>query len=312
MKSSGIQRKRLISRLRLSQLELLAAMDRTETLSAAAREVNLTQPAASRLLRELSSDLHIVLFDRIGRTLRPTAAGRALIRKAVSLIADLDRTQQEIEAIDSGLIGTVSIGAGVSSCYVIVPTALKLLMDDSSQIAVSVHEGPMDGLLARLRAGQIDLLIGRFSRDQDMSDIKTQDLYRPNVVAVSGVRHPLVSRRSLQWDDLYGYPWILPEAGTAMRSAVEAHFRKQKRRPIRALVESSSIQANVALLNTLELIWVLSLDVAKYFAELGALRILKVEPLPPPGAFVLAQLNGRILSPAAKKLADFLRTAGGH
>jgi DNA-binding transcriptional LysR family regulator len=312
MKSSGIQRKRLISRLRLSQLELLAAMDRTDTLSAAAREVNLTQPAASRLLRELSSDLHIVLFDRIGRTLRPTAAGRALIRKSVSLIADLDRTQQEIEAIDGGLIGTVSIGAGVSSCYVIVPTALKLLMDDSSQIAVSVHEGPMDGLLARLRAGQIDLLIGRFSRDQDMSDIKTQDLYRPNVVAVSGVRHPLVSRRSLQWDDLYGYPWILPEAGTAMRSAVEAHFRKQKRRPIRALVESSSIQANVALLNTSELIWVLSLDVAKYFAELGALRILKVEPLPPPGAFVLAQLNGRILSPAAQKLADCLRTAGGH
>ena len=237
MKSSRIQRKHLISRLRLSQLELLAAMDRTETLSAAAREVNLTQPAASRLLRELSSDLHVVLFDRIGRVLRPTAAGRALIRKAVGLIADLDRTQQEIEAIDSGLIGTVSIGAGVSSCYVIVPAALKLLMDESSQIAVSVHEGPMDGLLARLRAGQIDLLIGRFSRDQDMSDIKAQDLYRPNVVAVSGVRHPLVSRRSLQWDDLYDHPWILPEAGTAMRSAVEAHFRKQKRRPIRALVE---------------------------------------------------------------------------
>lgn len=312
MKSSRIQRKHLISRLRLSQLELLAAMDRTQTLSAAAREVNLTQPAASRLLRELSSDLHVVLFDRIGRALRPTAAGRALIRKAVSLIADLDRTQQEIEAIDRGLIGTVSIGAGVSSCYVIVPTALKLLMDGSSQIAVSVHEGPMDGLLARLRAGQIDLLIGRFSRDQDMSDIKTQDLYRPNVVAVSGVRHPLVSRRSLQWDDLYDHPWILPEAGTAMRSAVEAHFRKQKRRPIRALVKSSSIQANVALLNTSQLIWVLSLDVAKYFAELGALRILKVEPLPPPGAFVLAQLNGRVLSPAAQKLADCLRTAGGN
>jgi DNA-binding transcriptional LysR family regulator len=115
-----MRRKRLISRLRLSQLELLAAMDRAETLSAAAREVNLTQPAASRLLRELASDLNVVLFERIGRALQPTAAGRALIGKAVAVIADLDRTQQEIEAIDDGLIGTVSIGAGVSSCYVIV------------------------------------------------------------------------------------------------------------------------------------------------------------------------------------------------
>ena len=300
----------MISRLRLSQLELLAAMDRTQTLSAAAREVNLTQPAASRLLRELSSDLHVVLFERIGRVLRPTAAGRALVRKAVSLVADLDRTQQEIEAIDSGLIGTVSIGAGVSSCYVIVPAALKLLMDQSSQIAVSVREGPMDELLARLRAGQIDLLIGRFGRDQDVSDIRMQDIYRPNVVAVCGVRHPLASRRSLHWDDLYEQPWIFPEAGTAMRTAVKSHFRKQKRRPIRALVKSSSIQANVALLDASQLVWVLSFDVAKYFADLGALHILKVEPLPAPGAFVLAQLHGRILSPAGEKLAQCLRAAG--
>ena len=111
-------------------------------------------------------------------------------------------------------------------------------MDQSPQIAVSVREGAMDELLGRLRAGQIDLLVGRFGRDRDMSDLSTEDLYRPNVVAVCGVRHPLASRRSLQWDDLYEQPWIFPEAGTAMRSAVESHFRRQKRRPIKALVES--------------------------------------------------------------------------
>jgi DNA-binding transcriptional LysR family regulator len=309
MKSSRMQRKRLISRLRLSQLELLAAMDRTETLSAAAREVNLTQPAASRLLRELSSDLHVTLFERIGRVLQPTAAGRALIRKSVGFIADLDRTQQELEALDEGLIGTVSIGAGVSSCYVIVPTAIKLLMDQSPKIAVSVREGPMNELLARLRAGQIDLLVGRFGREQETPDIKTQDLYRPNVVAVCGVKNPLASCRSLQWEDLYDHSWIVPEAGTAMRSAVEAHFRKQRRRPRGALIESSSIQANVALLNASPLVWVLSTDVAKYFANMGALHILKVHELPAPGAFVLAQLSNRILSAAAEQLANCLRAA---
>src|SRR5258707_15628187 len=99
---------RLLSRLRMSQLELLAAMDRSETLSAAAREVNLTQPAASRLLRTLASDLKIDLFERVGRTLKPTTAGRALVRKAASLLADLDRTQQGLEAIDGGLMGTTT------------------------------------------------------------------------------------------------------------------------------------------------------------------------------------------------------------
>ena len=305
-----MKRKPLVSRLRLSQLELLAAMDRTDTLSAAAREVHLTQPAASRLLRELASDLRVVLFELVGRTLQPTAAGRALIRRSVGFLAELERTQDEIEAIHGGLIGTVRLGAGVSSCYVVVPTALKLLMEQSSEIAVSIREGAMDELLGRLRTGQIDLLVGRFGREQDLSDLQTEDLYRPNVVAVCGVKHPLASRRSLNWDQLYEQPWIFPEAGTAMRSAIEAQFRKTGRRPGKALVESSSIQANVALLNTSRLVWVLSSDVATYFARLGALHVLKVEQLPAPGAFVLARLSGRRLSPAAEKLADCLRAVG--
>jgi DNA-binding transcriptional LysR family regulator len=300
----------LISRLRLSQLELLAAMDQTDTLSAAAREVNLTQPAASRLLRELASNLRVVLFERVGRTLQPTPAGLALIRRAVGFLAELDRTQDEVEAIHGGLIGTVRLGAGVSSCYVVIPTALKLLMEQSSEIAVSIREGAMDELLGRLRTGQIDLLVGRFGREQDLSDIQTEDLYRPNVVAVCGVKHPLVSRRSLDWDQLYEQPWIFPQAGTAMRSAIESQFRKNRRRPTKALVESSSIQANVALLNSSRLVWVLSSDVATYFARLGALHVLKVEQLPAPGAFVLARLSDRRLSPAAAKLADCLRSAG--
>ncbi len=85
MKGPLKRKTRLLSRLRLSQLELLAAMERTETLSAAAREVNLTQPAASRLLRALASDLNINLFERVGRTLKPTTAGRMLVRKAAGI-----------------------------------------------------------------------------------------------------------------------------------------------------------------------------------------------------------------------------------
>ena len=68
--------------MRLRQLELLAALARAPTLSAAARAVNLSQPAASKLLNRLAADLGVALFERAGRTLRPTAAGQALLRRA--------------------------------------------------------------------------------------------------------------------------------------------------------------------------------------------------------------------------------------
>jgi DNA-binding transcriptional LysR family regulator len=297
---------RLLSRLRPPQLELLAAIERTDTLSAAAREVNLTQPAASRLLRSLASDLDIALFERVGRTLKPTAAGRTLVRRAAGLIAEIDRTQQELEAIHSGLTGTASIGTGVSSCYVIVPRALNLLLTDAPRINVIVREGPMDELLTRLHTGQIDILVGRFSSHVQTPEISTQELYSPAVRAVCGPDHPLGRKRSVAWNDLMDYPWILPENGTAMRAAADELFRKQRRKPERCLVESSSIQANVALMNGTKLIWILSADVAEYFFKLGLLHILNVPPLPAPGAFVMAHLRGRSLAPAAQRLSACL------
>jgi DNA-binding transcriptional LysR family regulator len=297
---------RLLSRLRPPQLELLAAIERTDTLSAAACEVNLTQPAASRLLRTLASDLDIELFERVGRTLKPTAAGRILVRRAAGLIAEIDRTQQELEAIDGGLTGTASIGTGVSSCYVIVPRALNLLLTDAPRINVIIREGPMDELLARLHTGQIDILVGRFSSHVQNSEISTQELYSPAVRVVCGPNHPLARKRTVAWNDLMDYPWILPENGTAMRGAAEELFRKQRRKPERCLVESSSIQANVALMNGSDLIWMLSADVAEYFFNLGLLRIPNVPPLSAPGAFVMAHLRGRSLSPAAQRLSACL------
>ncbi len=110
-------------RVRLRQLELLAALEHAPTLSAAAREARLSQPAASKLLGALSDDLAIALFEKAGRSLRPTAAGRALIRHAANLVGNLDRAQAEIEAIESGLSGTVAVGAGIGACYVLMPRA---------------------------------------------------------------------------------------------------------------------------------------------------------------------------------------------
>jgi DNA-binding transcriptional LysR family regulator len=91
-----------------------------------------------------------------------------------------------------------------------------------------------------------------------------------------------------------------------MRSAAEALFRKQRRRPGRCLVESSSIQTNVALMNSSDLIWMLSADVAEYFQKLGAIRIPNVPELAAPGSFVMAHLRERSLSPAAQRLSACL------
>jgi DNA-binding transcriptional LysR family regulator len=296
-------------RIRLRQLELLAALDHAPTLSAAAREANLSQPAASKLLNTLADDIGIELFERAGRTLRPTAAGRALLRRAAALVGDLDRAQGELEAVAAGLIGAASVGAGVGSCYALVPRALDHLLRDAPEIAVRVREGTIEELVAGLRSGHFDLIVGRLDVGIVDRALLVEDLYNPPMTVVCGPRHPLAQAGRLVWADVMASEWILPESGTPMRGGLEALFRRVRRRPQRSVVESSSIQTNVALLTRRDMLWVLSADIAGYFVELGLLRILPLPRLSGPSPLVLAHLRERSLSPAALRLAASFRSA---
>lgn len=296
-------------RVRLRQLELLAALDHAATLSQAAREVRLSQPAASRLLATLSEDLSIELFERAGRTLRPTPAGRALIRHAASLIGNLDRAQADLDAIEGGLIGVSAIGAGVGACYVLVPRALSLLLEQSPGIAVTLREGPMEEMFSMLRDGRLDMVVGRVDSALVDRDFVLDELYDPPVHIVCGPAHPLARSRNVGWAVLAEQEWILPQEGTPMRAGIERIFRRVRRRPSRCMFESSSIQTNISLMNARDMLWVLSADISTYFERLGLLSIMPVEALRGPAALSAVRLRDRGLSPPAARLMECMRVA---
>ena len=296
-------------RVRLRQLELLAALEHAPTLSAAAREVRLSQPAASKLLAALSEDLAVDLFEKAGRSLRPTASGRALIRHAANLVGNLDRAQAEIEAIESGLSGTVAVGAGIGACYVLMPRALQRLLDQAPDIVVTMREGAMEEHFAMLRDGRLDLVVGRVEPALVDRDFAMDELYDPAIHIVAGPQHPLVRGPLVGWSKLAEQDWILPQEGTRMRAGIERIFRRVKRRPSRCMIESSSIQTNVSLMNARDMLWVLSEDITAYFETLGLLKRVPVETLRTTAALSVVRMRGRSLSNAASRLLDCLHQA---
>ena len=310
MKARGPKIGNLRRRIRVSQIELLAALQQKRTLSEAAQKVNLSQPAASRMLSELARDLDIELFERIGRTLHPTEAGRALIRRAAEFIGELERTQSELEAIDNGLVGTVTLGTGIGPSYTLVPKALTLLRKDGRAISVTVHEGALEELFQKLSERRIDLIVSRLNLGAFDRSVVCEELYNPPLTVVCGPRHRLCRVRKLSWSMVLDEEWILSESGTPMRSGLEAIFQREGRRPSRCLTESSSIPTNVELLNQHQLLWVLSADISDYFARLGLLRILDLPSISGPAPVTMAYLKERPPSAAILRLMDCLRTAG--
>ena len=99
------------ARLKTRQLLLLQALAEEGNIHRAATVLSMTQPAASKLLKDLEDVLGVQLFDRLPRGMRPTWYGEAMIRHARMALASLDQAYDEVEALKAGRFGQVSVGA---------------------------------------------------------------------------------------------------------------------------------------------------------------------------------------------------------
>ncbi|WP_186170401.1 LysR family transcriptional regulator, partial [Burkholderia gladioli] len=98
------------TRLKTRQLLLVVALAEEGNIHRAAAVLNMTQPAASKLLRELEDMLGTVLFERMPRGVKPTLYGDALIRHARAVLGSLEQAQEELDGLKAGHLGHVAIG----------------------------------------------------------------------------------------------------------------------------------------------------------------------------------------------------------
>ena len=101
---------RAVSRLKLRQLRLLVAVGQYGSIQHAARELRISQPAATKLIKDLELDFEVKLFDRTNRGVVPTAHGDALIRHGKLILAQVSNAAQELDDLSEGSSGRVVIG----------------------------------------------------------------------------------------------------------------------------------------------------------------------------------------------------------
>ena len=149
------------SRLKLRHLALLQSLERQRTLSRVAAEMNLSQPAITKALREVEDIFMTRLFERTSRGLEATAAGRAVLRLAQVTLADVESTSQVLTAIDTGLIDRVRLGITPQVPEGLLNAAVTHLLGQTPRVSVLSKEGTTDELVAALSAREIDCAIGR-------------------------------------------------------------------------------------------------------------------------------------------------------
>jgi DNA-binding transcriptional LysR family regulator len=295
------------TRLKTRQLLLVVALAEEGNIHRAATALNMTQPAASKLLRELEDMLEAVLFERMPRGVRPTLYGDALIRHARVVLGSLDQAQEELAALKAGRLGQVAIGAITSPGVRVLPAAIAAVKRMHPNIRISVEIDTSNVLLERLSQDKLDVVIGRLSAEHDKLQLHYEPLAGEPVCAVVRQGHPLLSARSIRLVHVQSESWIVPPAGSILRHRFELMFQRASLPPPSNVVETSALLFITRALEKSDMIAVLAEDVARYYAAHGMVKILNLPLDCKMDDFGIITPTEKTLSPAADLMIDALR-----
>jgi DNA-binding transcriptional LysR family regulator len=297
----------LRSNLKLKHLQLLVALDEFRHLGHAAEFLSQTQPAVSKMLSEIERQFELELFVRSTRGTEPTAYGEAVLRFARSVLADFQRTREELAATAQGAAGRVVVGAMVVAMPGLLGQSIERLKRQSPQTTVCIEEGDLSRLLPRLRVGELDLIVGRLEPGHAAPDLVTEAWYDERMSLVVRPGHPLTQRSRLNWADLSESPWVMPPAWAATRTKLLQIFHRHRASLPTDLMESASFLATLLAVQQRGAIGFWAESVAQAASAQGLVVCLPLTvpmDLPPVG---LITLRARLPTPAADQLIACLR-----
>jgi len=297
------------ARLRTRHLLLLTSIGEEGNIHKAAELLDMSQPAASRLLSDLEEIIGSQLFDRLPRGVRANWYGRAMIRHARIALASLSEAANEIELLKAGQTGQVNIGAISGPAISFIPRAIATVVREYPLVRIHLSVDSSDHLLEALQAGSIEMMVGRLLERHDASKFEYRRLADEPVCAVVRRNHPLLDRGEIRMNDLATAAWIVPPVGSILRHRFELMFRNAGHHSPQQIIEATSPMVVTRMLEETDHLAVIARDVAEYYSACELVSILPVTLSCDMDSFGIITRKNWLLSPAACELCDAIEGA---
>jgi DNA-binding transcriptional LysR family regulator len=302
----------LKARLKTRQLLLLIALDDYRNIHRAAEELHMTQPAASKQIKDLEEMLDVRLFERLPRGMEPTIYGETMIRHARMALTSLALAHDDLVALKAGLSGQVEVGVIMSPAMALLPRAFARIKEQAPLLRIGVHLESSNVLLDKLQRGTLDFMIGRILEKDDSSGLVYEELTEEAVCAVVRPGHALLDAKDLRLEDIAGKPWILPPPGSILRHRFDMMFRRAGLPLPVNVVDTTALLLITTLLQQTDSLHVMPQEVAQYYASLNVMRILPIELPCKMDAFGIIRQQDHLLSPGADLLLKQVRLAASE
>ncbi len=239
-----ILERQLVGRLKLRHLSLLVEVDKQGSIVKAADALNITQPGATKMIRDLEANLGLQLFKRSNRGAETTTYGSILVKHARLILNEIKHTSEDLLSLYGGMSGEVSVGILLAAAPLLLPRAAVLLRTERPNVSLSISEGVNDRLMPELRAGELDMVVGRLPRFRERDGLEQTILFYEPISVVVREGHPVSSKEAISLEDLEDQQWILPPKSTSLRREIESAFYDLGHHPPQYSVESLSTLFN--------------------------------------------------------------------
>jgi DNA-binding transcriptional LysR family regulator len=317
--------------LNIGRLEVLRAVVKHGSFSAAAESLSYTQSAVSQAIARLEAETGVQLLIRERRGVTPTSAGLTLVEHVERIFATIAEAEDALAEVSDAQLRRLRVASFPSGGAALMPLAVARFRRAHPHVSLTLAEGEPGEIAPRLRAGELDLgLLFEFpseaagrsrrpasgDRAETSGGLRIVTLLADPMELVLPATHPLTDRETLRLSDLRGEPWVQTSAASPCARHVvrccrdagfepEVSFESDDYDTVQGLVAAG---VGVALVPRLALGRGLGAPTAH-----PGIAVRSLAPAPPLRRVVVATPAGVAVSPPARSMIrELVEVAGRH
>ncbi|MEM7206744.1 MAG: LysR family transcriptional regulator [Pseudomonadota bacterium] len=204
----------------VNNLSAFLAIVETQSFSAAAERLYLTQPAISKRIAALETSLDVKLFHRIGRSVQLTEAGEALTDSARRIVDEFSRARERVTTLHGEVAGRLRIGTSHHIGLHRLPPVLREFTQHFPGVELDIHFMDSEDACAAVERGKLELAVATLP-ESPFERLETMEIWPDPLDFVVDANHALTESNQYAAADLAQHRAILPARGTVTREILD-------------------------------------------------------------------------------------------
>ena len=295
--------------MKLNALRDFVAVAERGSLRAAARQLEVAQPAITRSIQELEQELGGALFERRAKGVALTPMGELFLRRSKAVESELRHARDELDQLRGQLHGQIRVCLSSVAHMALLPNALRPFRQRYPDVKLDLIDALLPSVENELKDGTVDCYIGPTFAG-NYNELSVEKLFDNPRVVLGRKGHPLAHARSLR--DLVDAEWVTTSVTYRAEEELAPLFAQYGLPPPKLVMQARSALSFLYAVAYSDLLMMLPIQWTQSSLFRDALQRLHiVESLPTP-PICIVQRTGLPLTPAAEYFCDMMRRAANH